>query len=586
MSTGYKIWLAAVTAAFAALIVAALTFHQSFAFTAFCDLAECFLLISATASFIPLILRSQGRVRIFWSFVTLSVAFWMAYQGLWTWYEVFLRQDVPDLFAGDVILFLNLVPLLGALALRPHTAQSEYAAHVGRLDFVLLAVWWLYLYVFVVMPWQYASPNLTAYSHNLNSVYLLEKIALLVALVVCWISSHSHWRKLYRSLFGAYFVYATSSYIANWAIEHNQYYSGSLYDIPLAVAMTWLTWIGLRQHSQNLTTEDGNVSTAYGVWIARIGMIAVFSLPLFAFWSVAQDTVPTRVRFFRLVATLTAALVLGIMVFVRQYYLDRELIHLLNHSRESFDSLKRLQAQILQSEKRASIGQLMGGAAHELNNPITAMLGYSDLLLSTPLTHEQKPLAEKIGQHVRRTRSLVASLISFARQGPAPKTAVDLNTLARTAIKLSQPQWDPLHIEIRSQLDPALPKVLGDSNQLLQVCLQLIGNCLHVMTDRGGKVLEVSTGRDGDASVLRIATEPCIASESSEPAVCPADSDDDLGLSACQGILQEHQGQISRERRQDGSILLRVDLPTSGESSPARPQTSTVPVMWQSQPSS
>ena len=584
MSTGCKIWLAAVTVAFAALIVAALAFHQSFAFTAFCDLVECFLLVSATAAFIPLILRSRGRIRVFWSFITLGIAFWMAYQGLWTWYEVFLRQDVPDLFAGDVVLFLNLVPLIAALALRPHTAQREYAAHVGRLDFVLLAVWWLYLYVFIVMPWQYASANLTAYSHNLNSVYLFEKIVLLSALVACWITSHGHWKKLYGSLFGAYFIYAISSYVANWAIEHNRYYSGSPYDIPLGVAMTWLTWIGLRQQTANLPTEDGNASAAYGVWIARVGMIAVSSLPLFAFWSVAQDTVPTRVRFFRLAATLTAALVLGIMVFIRQYYLDRELVHLLNHSRESFDNLKRLQAQILQSEKRASIGQLMGGAAHELNNPITAMLGYSDLLLSTQLTHEQKPLAEKIGQHVRRTKSLVASLISFARQGPAPKTAVDLNTLARTAIKLTQPQWEQLHIEIRTQLDPALPKVLGDSNQLLQVCLQLIGNCLHLMTDRGGKVLDVSTERDASASILRLATEPCLSPMSGEPAVRHVDPEDDLGLSACQGILQEHQGQISRERREDGSILLRVELPTT-ESSPAQSQSPTAPVVWQSQPS-
>lgn len=66
----------------------------------------------------------------------------------------------------------------------------------------------------------------------------------------------------------------------------------------------------------------------------------------------------------------------------------------------------------------------MGGAAHELNNPITAMLGYSDLLLSTSLTTEQQPVAAKIGQHVRRTKSLVASLISFARQAPSPKTSL------------------------------------------------------------------------------------------------------------------------------------------------------------------
>ena len=127
-------------------------------------------------------------------------------------------------------------------------------------------------------------------------------------------------------------------------------------------------------------------STVYGVWVARFSMIAVFSLPLFAAWAMSEEQVPPRIRVFRLALTLLAAFLMGIMVFVRQRTLDRELIRLLESSRDSFDNLQRLQAQILQSEKLASVAQLVGGAAHELNNPITAMLGYSDLLLNTPLS--------------------------------------------------------------------------------------------------------------------------------------------------------------------------------------------------------
>jgi signal transduction histidine kinase len=584
LSTGSKLWLMAVAAALLALVLAAFLLPQSFRLTAFSDVIQCLLLLSGTASFAPLVLRSQGRLRLFWSCITLGVGCWLSYQLLWTYYEVLLHQDVPDLFAGDVVLFLNVVPLMAALSLRPHTAQDEYAARVGHLDFALLAIWWLYLYIFIVMPWQYAVADLPAYSHNLNSIYLVEKVALLLALVACWISSRAQWRRFYRSLFFAYSVYATSSYLANWAIERNQYYSGSLYDIPLASAMAWLTWIGLRQRSTASETHSGAVSTVYGVWIARSGMIAVFSLPMFAFWSIVDPLVPSHVRFFRLVVTLTAALIMGIMVFVRQYYLDRELIRLLNHSRESFDSLKRLQAQILQSEKLASIGQLVGGAAHELNNPITAMLGYSDLLLSTQLTPEQQPLAAKIGQYVRRTRSLVASLISFARQTPAPKTAVDLNTLARTAIKLTQPQWEALHFEIRTHFDPALPKVLGDSNQLLQVSLQVIATCLHVMDESGAKILSVSTESESGVSVLQIATKSgsSVASRSL-PSVTAVDPEDGFGLSACQGILQEHHGYITCQPQEEGGILLRIELPAV-ESAPAKSQNATVPVLWQSQP--
>lgn len=583
MSRIYKVWLAAVTVAVAALVMAALILSRSFRLTALSDLVQCFLLISGAASFVPLALRSRGRMRLFWSLLTLGVSFWLTYQLLWTHYEVVLRRDVPDLYAGDVILFLNLVPLMAALALRPHVPQDEYAARLGRLDFALLLVWWIYLYVLVVIPWQYVVPNVAAYDHNVNGAYIAEKAVLLLGLAACWVTSKGHWRKLYGGLFAVSTVYAFSSALANWAIERKTYYSGSLYDIPLSTAMAGLTWIGLRTKA-DAPEGEGKLSTVYGVWVARCGMIAVFSLPLFAAWALSDTAIPARIRLFRLGLTLVAAFGMGIMVFFRQYRLERQLIDLLDHSRNSFDTLKHLQAQILQSEKVASIGQLVAGAAHELNNPITAMLGYSDLLLSTELTAEQQPLAAKIGQYSRRTKALVASLISFARQTPVAKTLTDLNTLARTSVKLTQPQWEPLHIEVRTQFDPALPKVLGDSNQLLQMCLQLVGNCLHIMSERGGKILTVSSQRREETVVLEIATDPTPrASSANLPAAdrFGFDPEDNLGIAACQGILQEHRGRISCQRRDDGTLSLRVELPAAETPSNKEP---TGPALWQAQP--
>jgi len=582
LSIRSKVWLAAVGGLSAAFVLAALVLPRSFELAAISDIIQCLLLASGAVAFVPRALRSKGRMRLFWSLIALGISFDLTYQLLWTYNEVILRADVPDLFAGDVILFLHIVPLMAALALRPHVPRDEYSARVGRLDFALLLVWWFYLYVLIVMPWQYVVPDVPAYNRNLNAVYLVEKFAFLAGLVASWMASKGHWRKLYAGLFGMSSCYAFGSTVANWAIARKLYYSGSLYDIPLIAAMAWLSWIGLRTKAENPAPDAREVSTLYGVWVARCSMIAVFSLPLFAAWALSDSLIPARVRLFRLALTLVAAFFMGLMVFLRQHLLDGQLIHLLNHSQESFDNLKRLQAQILQSEKLASIGQLVGGAAHELNNPITAMLGYSDMLLSTPLTPEQQPLAARIGQYVRRTKSLVAGLISFARQSPAPKGPVDLNTLARTAVKLTQPQWEALDIDVRTQFDSALPKVLGDSNQLLQVCLQLIANCLHELSERGGRVLTVGTERQAGASVLQLATEPI-------PSTLPVghqqssqlDSEDGHGLSACQGILREHNGLVSRQRREDGAVLLRVELPVT-DSAPAKTKESTVPVLWQS----
>jgi len=572
-----KAWLAAVAIVLIVFVIAALTMPRSFRLTAFCDIAESLLLISGAASFVPLARRSEGRLRLFWSLIILGVGLWFLYQLMWTYYEVLLRREVPDLFDGDIVLFLNIVPLMAALALRPHIPRDEYSARLGRLDFALLLVWWFYLYVLIVMPWQYVVADVDAYDRNLNAVYSTEKIVFLAGLIACWVGSRGHWKKLYGRMFGMSFCYSATSAMANLAIQRNVYYSGSFYDIPLAAAMASLTWIGLRTNTEE-PHDVREVSTVYGVWVARCGMIAVFSLPAFAIWSLRETSVPMRIRLFRLGLTLLAALLMGVMVFLRQHLLDRELIQLLNRSRESFESLKRLQEQILQSEKLASIGQLVGGAAHELNNPITAMLGYSDLLSSTPLTSDQQSVAAKIGQNVRRTKSLVASLISFARQAPAPKTAIDLNTLARTAIKLTQPQWQALNVEVRHHFDPELPRVHGDSNQLLQVCLQLIGNGLHVMNEQGGKVLTVSTHKQGAVSVLQIATDHAATSP-----VPLATSDNDITLSACRGILQEHGGTLSSEPCEHGVTELRVELPAM-EPPAQKTKEANVPVLWQSQP--
>ena len=588
MRTYSKLWTATIAACLAALVMAALVLPQSFRLTALSDVIQCLLLFSGTVSVIPQAVRARGRLRLFWTLIATGIAFWFVYQLFWTYYEVWLRIDVPDLCAADMILFMHIVPLMAALALRPHAPEDEYAARLRRLDFALMMIWWGYLYILIVIPWQYVVPDVAPYNNNLNSLYLIEKLAFLGTLFVAWTGSKGGWKTFYASLFGACFTYAASSHIANWAIGRHVYYSGSLYDIPLAASMAWITVIGLWTREREPQAGVRSTSTSHGVWLARLGMIAAFSLPLFAAWALVDAAVPARIRSFRVVLTLAAALLMGVMVFVRQRLLDRELLRLLNHSRESFANLKRLQAQITESEKLASIGQLLGGAAHELNNPITAMLGYSDLLLSTPLNPEQIELAARIGQHVRRTRSLVASLLSFAKQGPAAMAPVDLNTLLRTAVKLSQPQWQALNIGVRTELPQELLLIRGDSNQLLQVCVQIINDALHAADQYGGRTLTVTAQRKEGIAIINISSTG-LAGDPAENEGNEARTEEDqtlsgLGLNACQGILRQHQGRILWQQDRNAGTTIRVEIPVILPA-PEQSTEAGVPVMWQPQPS-
>ncbi|MGA7401130.1 MAG: histidine kinase dimerization/phospho-acceptor domain-containing protein [Candidatus Sulfotelmatobacter sp.] len=572
----------------ATLILGALLLPRSFALGAISDWIQCVLLLSGALSLIPNAVRSHGRLRVFWALLATGMAFWFSYQAMWTYYEVWLHQDVPDLCAGDIVLFLHIVPMMAALALRPHAPQDDYSPRLRRLDFALMMFWWMYLYVFAVMAWQYVVANVTAYDNDLNLLYLIEKLAFLSALLVAWVKSKGRWKTLYANLFGASLVYAASSYLANWALSRQSYYSGSLYDIPLAISMAWITGIGLWLPGDEPQPDSRSSSPSHGIWLARLGMITVFSLPLFAAWALLEPAIPARIRYFRLMLTLAAALFMGIMVFVRQRLLDRELHRLLKQSRESFANLKRLQAQITESEKLASIGQLVGGAAHELNNPIAAMLGYSDLLMNTSLNPDQQELAGKIGQHVRRTRSLVASLLSFAKQGPAAMAPVDLRTILRTAVKLSEPMCQALKIEVLIELPAELPAVLADSSQLLQVCVQILNNALHAADQFGGHALTVAARyKEGIATV-----DVFDAGRRPEPNASLVQMTENdatpqllsgMGLSACQGILQQHRGKISWQHGQETGLLIRVELPVI----PPRPERSPaagVPVMWQPQP--
>jgi len=559
-----KLWILAACALVCAQVVASLTL-RGFTLVAVSDLTQLLLLLSGTLVLVPLIRQTHGRARIFWFLMCLGTGFWLLYQGMWCYIEVILHSDVPNLFSGDVVLFLHLVPMIAATAVQPHAPQDQRNNRLGSLDFAMLLIWWLYLYLITLIPWQYVYPDAAVYEHNLNVVYAIEKIALLGILSALYLRSTGYWNRVYANWLGCTLTYSLSSYLAVWAIERHVYYSGSMYDLPLAASMAWVTWIGVRALDGGSDKDSTQLSQGHGVWVARLGMVAVFSLPLFAAWSVFDFSTPQNVRSFRLTTTLCAMLLLGGMVFLKQHMLDAELLRLLKQSEQSFENLTRLQTQLVQSEKLAALGQLVGGAAHELNNPLTAMLGYSELLNSTELTTEQTSLIQKLEQQLRRTRTLVSSLLSFAKQVPGEKSPIDLNALVQTAVKLHPPQLRGAYVQVRTELDPTLPRVLGDSNQLLQVCLHIANNALHALAEKGG-AMTVSTRAKGDTVELDFSDNgPGIQNPEKvfDPfyTTRPVGQGAGLGLSVCYGIIQEHKGKIVCQNRPEGGALFRITLP-------------------------
>jgi signal transduction histidine kinase len=565
MSSRVKTWGVGLVCLVSLQIAASLLSGRSFLMVAISDVVQSLLLLSAVLSCLPNVLRHRGRTRLFWTFMATGLACWLSYQLVWTFVEVIQRHEVPDLFSWDALLFLHFVPMMAALALQPNVEAHDRDWRSGSLDFSLLLLWWVYVYVYAVIPWQFSFANPVAYQLNLNTSYLVEKVALLGGLALLWYRSSGGWKTIYAHWFAASLFYSTSSYLANWALARHTYYSGSIYDVPLVVSMAWMSVPGLLALDMPVAETKSAKSLPRGVWAGRLGMIAVFSLPVFAWISEFDQAIPLRVRNFRLLLTLAAMLVMGAIVFIKQHFLDVELIRLLRASRQSFQELQLLQAQLVQSEKLASMGQLVGGAAHELNNPLTAMLGYSELLNATELTPEQRSLTAKISQQTKRVRSLVSSLLSFAKQVPSSKTLVDVNAILQTCLKLGQPQMEVARVKSSIEMANPLPRVQADSNQLLQVFSHIINNAVNAMSERGGTIT-VSTHAEAGLVIVQFAdTGPGMI----EPArvfdpfytTRPVGQGIGLGLSACYGIIQQHGGKISGRNREVGGAIFQIELP-------------------------
>jgi diguanylate cyclase (GGDEF)-like protein len=325
---------------------------RSFGLTAFGDLTQCILLACCTLSVLPNIGIAHKKAKFFWLLLSIGFGMWFCAQVLWTYFEVLARQEVPNPFVGDVILFLHIVPIMAAVAVRPHIQQDELSVRGGPLDFFLLLTWWLYLYLFIVIPWQYVYFIEAAYGRSFDVLYAVEQMVLILALALVWRKSADPWRGIYAQFLGAALVYGIGSALASAAIDAHVYYTGSLYDVPLVAAMAWFAGVGLMPRTAS-PMEPGENATlkGHGIWTARLAMLAVFSTPLTVAWAVFGGHAPQRVRTYRLVLTVAVMIVLGALVFLKQHRLDRKLLSLLDLSRQNLDEMCSLKNELENKEQ-------------------------------------------------------------------------------------------------------------------------------------------------------------------------------------------------------------------------------------------
>jgi len=242
----------------------------------------------------------------------------------------------------------------------------------------------------------------------------------------------------------------------------------------------------------------------------------------------------------------------------------RRVIHTLR------DVTRERQAQQLieQTQRLVTLGQMAAGVAHEINNPLNAIVGMAELLLDSLPDEASRSMAQMIRDQALRIGRITRSLLTFARPRPQELMPIDLNQLVQEVVDLVSYRLRSANISVQLQLRDPLPSVMGDPAQLQQVLLNLINNAHDAMANQGEGQLTIRTDTDGAAVTLIVEdTGPGIPAEHMphifDPffTTKPIGKGTGLGLAITYGIVAGHGGRIRAENRPEGGARFIVELP-------------------------
>ena len=230
---------------------------------------------------------------------------------------------------------------------------------------------------------------------------------------------------------------------------------------------------------------------------------------------------------------------------------------------------KKMQAQLVVTDRLASIGELASGIAHELNNPLTGVIGFSELLMGRDIPGEIKEDLQVINREAKRTAQVVRNLLTFARGEPENKEPVDINKIIQKILQMRAYEHRAHNIEVNTRLAPDLPEIIANGFQLQQTFLNIIINAEHFMIESHGRgTLTVTTEQIGGKTRVSFADDgPGIAPESIDRLFDPFFTTKEvgkgtgLGLSIAHGIITEHGGNIYAESEPGKGAAFIIELP-------------------------
>ena len=231
---------------------------------------------------------------------------------------------------------------------------------------------------------------------------------------------------------------------------------------------------------------------------------------------------------------------------------------------------RNIQSKLEQTDKMAALGQLVSGIAHELNNPLTSIMGYAQLQLARNSAEAPGGEAKMIFEEAERARRIVKNLLFFARQTEPERTRVDVNEIIERTVSLRGYELKVENITVTCELAPGLPATLADPFQLQQVVLNLLINAEQaILENRGHGRIRIRTRKASDDRLTMEVFDsgpgipPEVASRIFDPffTTKPPGVGTGLGLSIVYGIVEQHGGEVTFENLRGGGAKFKVDLP-------------------------
>src|SRR5467141_3304132 len=234
--------------------------------------------------------------------------------------------------------------------------------------------------------------------------------------------------------------------------------------------------------------------------------------------------------------------------------------------------LKRLEEQLIQAEKLAAMGQMLAGVAHELNNPLTAILGVTELLREREGTDDStKRQLELTHRQARRAARIVQNLLEFSRPASPQKKPLDLNNLLDRTLQLQEHSLRRNNIEVDFHPQADLPGIIGDANQLIQVFLNLVTNAAQAIREvRDNGRIQIRASRNGNQLMITVQDDGVGVRPEALPRIFDPfyttkrpGGGTGLGLSICMSIIREHGGNIEAEVLPAGGSAFTIYLPVA-----------------------